>query len=398
MAIVTFCVLKGITLIFQIINLSRKEVFKKYSVLYKIYRDVYRFGLLALEIRSIPKKLALPTQKLVLNNGEICYKNAKLVNDQYNLLITGSLSELFNLSRKILTNGDEELGYQLLNCINNYEKYDDNSYSIGEDVFQFNKAYVMGILNVTEDSFSDGGKHFKKKDAVKHALKMIDEGADIIDIGGESTRPGSKSISIKKEIDRIIPVIKDIIKKKPNAVISVDTTKSKVAELALKEGAKIINDINAFKSDPELIKFVKKYNASYVLMHMKGTPKNMQENPIYSDVVKEIYDFLFSKIKELKKVGINNIFIDPGIGFGKSVEDNYQILKRLDDFKSLGFPLLIGVSRKSFIGKTLDLDIDKRDTASAIIEALAIKNGAKIIRTHNVENGVQICKLLNNLN
>ncbi|PIW70413.1 MAG: dihydropteroate synthase [Ignavibacteriales bacterium CG12_big_fil_rev_8_21_14_0_65_30_8] len=256
----------------------------------------------------------------------------------------------------------------------------------------------MGILNVTEDSFSDGGKHFKKKDAVKHALKMIDEGADIIDIGGESTRPGSKSISIKKEIDRIIPVIKDIIKKKPNAVISVDTTKSKVAELALKEGAKIINDINAFKSDPELIKFVKKYNASYVLMHMKGTPKNMQENPIYSDVVKEIYDFLFSKIKELKKVGINNIFIDPGIGFGKSVEDNYQILKRLDDFKSLGFPLLIGVSRKSFIGKTLDLDIDKRDTASAIIEALAIKNGAKIIRTHNVENGVQICKLLNNLN
>lgn len=398
MAINTFCVLKGITLIFQIINLSRKEVFKKYSVLYKIYRDVYRFGLLALEIRSIPKKLALPTQKLVLNNGEICYKNAKLVNDQYNLLITGSLSDLFNLSRKILTDGDEELGYQLLNCINNYEKYDDNSYNIGEDEFKFNKAYVMGILNVTEDSFSDGGKHFKKKDAVNHALKMIDEGADIIDIGGESTRPGSKSISTKKEIDRIIPVIKAITKKKPKVIISVDTTKSKVAELALKEGAKIINDINAFKSDPELIKVVKKYNAAYVLMHMKGTPKNMQENPIYGDVVKEIYDFLFNKIKELKKIGVNNILIDPGIGFGKSVEDNYQILKRLDDFKSLGLPLLIGVSRKSFIGKTLELEIDKRDTASVIIEALAIKSGAKIIRTHNVENGVQICKLLNNLN
>ncbi|PJA98616.1 MAG: dihydropteroate synthase [Ignavibacteriales bacterium CG_4_9_14_3_um_filter_30_11] len=385
-------------MILQIINLSHKEVFKKYSILYNIYRDVYRYGLLAMEIRSLPKKLANTTQKIILSNGEICYKYSRLDSEQFNILFTGSLSDLFNLSRKILTNGDEELGYQLLNCINNYEKYDDKSYKIGEKLFSFNKAYVMGILNVTKDSFSDGGKNYNKNDAINYALKMIENGADVIDIGGESTRPGAEGISVKEEIERIIPVVKGVINKNPNSIISIDTTKSKVAELALQEGAKIINDVNAFKKDPELIKVVKKYNASYILMHMKGTPKNMQDNPTYNDVVKEIYDFLFNKIKEIKKLGINNIFIDPGIGFGKKVEDNFQLLKRLEDFKSLGHPLLVGVSRKSFIGKTLDIDVDKRDTASAIVEALAIKNGTKIIRTHNVENGVQICKLLNNLN
>jgi len=373
-------------------------VFKKYSVLYNIYRDVYRYGLLAMEIRSLPKKLTNTIQKVILGNGEICYKYSRLDSEQFNILFTGSLSDLFNLSRKILTNGDEELGYQLLNCINNYEKYDDNSYKIGEKLFSFNKAFVMGILNVTKDSFSDAGKNFNKKNAINYAIKMVENGADIIDIGGESTRPGADGVSIKEEIKRIIPVVKGILNKYPNAIISIDTTKSKVAELALQEGAKIINDVNAFKKDPELINVVKKYNASYILMHMKGTPKNMQDNPSYNDVVKEIYDFLFNKIKEIKKIGINNIFIDPGIGFGKKVEDNFQLLKRLEDFKSLGYPLLVGVSRKSFIGKSLELDVDRRDTASAIVEALAIRNGAKIIRTHNVENGVQICKLLNNLN
>ncbi len=385
-------------MIVQILNLSHKEVFNKYSVFYNIYREVYRFGLLAIEIRMLPKDLALETQKIVLNEGEICYKNNDVDSEIYSLLFIGSLSELFNLARKILTTGDEELGYSLLNCINNYEKYDNNSYKIGEHLFDFKNAYVMGILNVTEDSFSDGGKYSKITDAVKHALEMINKGADIIDIGGESTKPGSESIAVEIEIERVVPVINGILKEKPEALISVDTTKSKVAELSLKEGAKIINDVNAYKADPELINVVKKYNAAYILMHMKGTPKNMQKNPRYVDVVKEIYDFLFEKSKAIKKMGINNLLIDPGIGFGKRVEDNFEILKRLEDFKSLGYPILIGVSRKSFISKTLDLDINERDTASAIVEALAVRNGAKIIRTHNVENGSQICKLLNKLN
>lgn len=385
-------------MIVQILNLSHKEVFNKYSVFYNIYREVYRLGLLAIEIRMLPKNLALKTQKIVLSEGEICYKNIDTDSELFSLLFTGSLSELFNLARKILTAGDEELGYSLLNCINNYEKYDNNSYKIGEHIFDFKNAYVMGILNITEDSFSDGGKYLKTTDAVKHALEILKKGADIIDIGGESTRPGSESIDVETEIERIVPVINGILKKKPGTLISIDTTKSKVAEFSLKAGAKIINDINAYKADPELINIVKKYNAAYVLMHMQGTPKDMQENPGYVDVVKEIYDFLFEKSKSIKKMGIKNLLIDPGIGFGKRVEDNFEILKRLEDFKSLGYPILIGVSRKSFISKTLDLDINERDTASAIVEALAVRNGAKIIRTHNIENGVQICKLLNKLN
>ncbi len=385
-------------MIVQILNLSHKEVFNTYSVLYNIYRGVYRFGLLALEIRMLPKVLAVDTQRIVLKEGEICYKNFNDESEQFNLLITGSLGELFGLARKILTAGDEELGFSLLNCINNYEKYDDKTYKIGEHIFNFKNAYVMGILNVTEDSFSDGGKYSNITDAVNHALNMIEKGADVIDIGGESTRPGSESVDVETEVKRVIPVVKEILKAKPDALISVDTTKSKVAELALSEGAKIINDINAFKTDPELIKIVKKYNGTYILMHMQGSPKDMQKNPNYVDVVKEIYDFLYEKSKAIKKIGINNLFIDPGIGFGKRVEDNFEILKRLEDFKSIGYPILIGASRKSFIGKTLDLKVGERDTASAIVEALAVRNGAKIIRTHNVENGVQICKLLNNLN
>ncbi len=381
----------------QILNLSHKEVFDKYSVLYNIYREVYRLGLLALEISMLPKNLALKTQKIVLNEGEICYKNSDNGSEKLNILITGSLGELFNLARKILTAGDEELGYLLLNCINNYEKYEDKSYKIGRQVFDFRNAYVMGILNVTEDSFSDGGKYSNPKKAVNYCLEMLKKGADIIDIGGESTRPGAKSIDTKTEIERVIPVIEQLKKERPDIVVSVDTTKSKVAELALEAGANIINDINAFKIDPELINVVKKYNSAYVLMHMKGTPKNMQDKPLYDDVVKEIYGFLYEKSVAIKKMGIKNLLIDPGIGFGKSINDNYEILKRLEDFKSIGYPILIGVSRKSFIGKTLKLDVDERDTASAIVEALAVRNGAKIIRTHNVENGVQICKLLNNL-
>jgi len=385
-------------LIVQILNLSHKKVFDKYSILYSIYRKVYRLGLLALEIRTLSKSLALKTQKIVLNEGEICYKNTDNGSEKISLLITGSLGELFNLARKILTAGDEELGFALLNCINNYEKYDEKSYKIGNWLFDFRNAYVMGILNVTKDSFSDGGKYANTKDAVKHAFDMLKKGADIIDIGGESTRPGSESIDEKDEIERVIPVIKKILKEKPKTVISVDTTKSKVAELALKAGAKIINDINAYEAQPELINVVKEYNSTYIIMHMQGSPKNMQIQPHYSDVIKEIYSFLFNKSQEIKKIGIKNIFIDPGIGFGKSVADNFEILKRLGDFKSLGYPILIGASRKSFIGKTLKLEVNQRDTASAIVEALAIRNGAKIIRTHNVENGVQICKLLNNLN
>ncbi len=272
-----------------------------------------------------------------------------------------------------------------------------NEYIIGNRRFVFDSAYVMGILNVTDDSFSDGGKYYSTENAVKHALGMIEDGADFIDIGGESTRPGAGAISVVEEIDRVIPVIESVLKEKPDAIISVDTTKSSVAEAALQNGAKIINDVSAFNFDPKIMDIVKKYDAAYVLMHMKGNPKDMQRAPYYDDVIKEIYNFLYDKLKILGNAGISKIFVDPGIGFGKRIEDNFEILKRLEDFKSLGYPILVGASRKSFIGKTLNLDVDKRDTATSIIESLAIKNGARIIRTHNVMNGMQVCKLLKQL-
>ena len=272
-----------------------------------------------------------------------------------------------------------------------------NAYTIGKRKFTFDYPYVMGILNVTNDSFSDGGKYNNAENAVAHAFEMINDGADFIDVGGESTRPGSEGISADEEIDRVIPVIENILKEKPEVILSVDTTKSLVAEEALKKGAKIVNDISAFSFDPDIIDVVKKYDATYVLMHMKGKPKEMQNDPYYDDVITEIYDFLFSKLKELEATGLSKIFVDPGIGFGKRIEDNFEILKRLEDFKGLGYPILVGASRKSFIGKTLNLDINNRDTASSIIDSVAIKNGASVIRTHNVKNGVQVCKLLKQL-
>ena len=385
---------KASQLIIQIINLSDREVFNAYSDNYKIFRDVFQIGLFGLEIRSIELKFADTIKKIVLKEGEICYKT-KREDKLVNLLIPGSMRMFKELSHRILSIGDEDLGYKIINVIKKYEEYDLLNYKICNRDFNFNKAYIMGILNVTENSFSDGGKYLNPEAALKHAFNMIEEGADIIDIGAVSTKPGSDPVDEKVEIKRIIPVIEKILKKYPDTIISVDTQKSNVAEAALESGAKIINDVSGFNFDPSILKIVKKYNAAYVLMHMKGIPKSMQQNPFYEDLVTEIYDFLFNKIAIIKKTGINNIFIDPGIGFGKSVDHNYELLRRLGDFKSLGCPILAGVSRKSFIGKSLALEIDQRDFPSSIIETLAIKNGAKIIRTHNVKNGVQVINILN---
>lgn len=352
--------------------------------------------MLGLEIRDIHHSLAENIQKVILKEKEICYK-IKKDGKYFDLLVTGSFKNFKELSRKILSIGDEDLGYRIVNTIKKYEDYNHITYTIGDRKFDFKKPRVMGILNVTEDSFSDGGKYLDQDTAVKHALEMADSGADIIDIGGESTRPGAESVSAEIEAGRIIPVIERLKKERPGLILSADTTKSEVAEKALIAGADIINDISGFNYEPAIVKIVKKYKAGYVLMHMKGTPADMQKNPYYDDVVKEIYDFLFEKSNILLKEGIKNIFIDPGIGFGKRPEDNFELLKRMGDFKCLGFPILVGVSRKSFIGKSLELEVEERDLPTAILEAVSVRNGAKIIRTHNVKNGANVCKLLNHL-
>ncbi len=271
------------------------------------------------------------------------------------------------------------------------------SYKLAGKTFSFDRVYVMGILNVTPDSFSDGGFYLDRKEAINHGIGMLDTGADIIDIGGESTRPGSEGISAFEEMNRVIPVLEGLLEKRPQAVISVDTTKSKVASEALKRGAAIINDISGGTFDPELIDVVKEYEAALIIMHIKGTPKDMQLNPVYENLVEDIYTFLMKQAEKAEKHGINKIIIDPGIGFGKTFDHNLIIIKELSRFKVSGYPVMIGVSRKGFIKSIVGDLTEDRDVATAVINALAIKNGATFIRTHNVLYGLQVSRLLNKL-
>ncbi len=270
-------------------------------------------------------------------------------------------------------------------------------YNFNDKILSFNTPKIMGIVNVTPDSFSDGGKYFSVDDAVNHALKLIDEGADIIDIGGESTRPGSDPVSLEEELRRTIPVVKNIHQQRKDVIISIDTTKSEVAKQALDSGAQIINDISGLTFDEKMIDIAKEYNSGVVIMHIKGNPKTMQENPEYSDVVKEVYDFLLVQSIKAKQNDIDKIIVDPGIGFGKRIEDNFTLIKNLDYFQSLGYPVMIGLSKKSFIGKTLNLDNDQREIGTIILETISVIKSARIIRTHNVKYCNQLVKLASHI-
>jgi dihydropteroate synthase len=270
-------------------------------------------------------------------------------------------------------------------------------YSFKNIELNFSLPKIMGIVNVTPDSFSDGGKYFSIDDAVDHGLQLLDEGADILDIGGESTRPGSDSVPLEEELRRTIPVIKKILQIRKNALISIDTTKSETAEQALDSGAKIINDISGLTFDDKMIDTAKQFNAGVVIMHIKGNPKTMQENPIYKDVLKEVYDFLMVQSLKAKQNDISKIIVDPGIGFGKRIEDNFSLIKNLNYFESLDYPIMIGLSKKSFIGKTLNQDIDEREIGTVILETAAVLKSARIIRTHNVKYCNQIVKLASHI-
>lgn len=244
---------------------------------------------------------------------------------------------------------------------------------------------IMGILNVTPDSFSDGGQFLKVENAFTHSVKMIEEGADIIDIGGESTKPFADSVSTDEELSRVIPVIEKI-RSEYDILISIDTTKSKVAEEAITAGANIINDVSAMEIDENMLQVAKNYNSPIVMMHMKGIPKNMQNNPTYDHLITEIKDYLSSRVKCAINAGIDkkNIIIDPGIGFGKSVEHNFEIINNLDSFVDLGFPVLLGASRKSFIGLTLNVEEKDRLEGSIAANVIGLQKGAKIFRVHDV--------------
>ena len=256
------------------------------------------------------------------------------------------------------------------------------------------KTLVMGVLNITPDSFYDGNKHFVHEDAIEYAHKMVAEGADIIDVGGESTRPGASPISEEEELKRVIPLIK-ILSKEINKPISIDTYKAVVAKRAIEEGASMVNDIGGLIDDENMSKVIAGARVPVVIMHKKGSPLTMQKNPICKDLFPEIMSCLKRSISTAMEAGIekSKIILDPGIGFGKTMQQNLEILKKLYEFKGMGYPLLIGTSRKNFIGALLNVSAQERLYGTLATLAVSIMNGANIIRVHDVKAAVHVATI-----
>lgn len=257
------------------------------------------------------------------------------------------------------------------------------------------RTYIMGILNVTPDSFSDGGSYLHQDAAVHRALAMAREGADIIDVGGESTRPGAEKVSVQEETDRVVPVIREITKR-VGVPVSIDTYKADVAEAAVSAGASMINDISGLRFDPRMALVAARHKTPVVVMHIKGTPETMQKNPVYKALIPEIMDYLREGIDIALRAGIRRdmIILDPGIGFGKTVEHNLEVIQRLGEFTGFGMPLMLGHSRKSFLGRVLgDLSVADRLEGTAAAAAIGIFNGANIIRVHEVREMVRVARV-----
>jgi dihydropteroate synthase len=253
----------------------------------------------------------------------------------------------------------------------------------------------MGVLNVTPDSFSDGGLYFQKEKAIEHGLRLAQDGADIIDVGGESTRPFSEEVSLQEELDRVVPVV-EALSGVVQVPISIDTCKAEVARQALKAGASIINDISALRFDPDIIAVAAKAGVPVILMHMQGTPGDMQKNPFYQNLIPEILNFLKQAMDRAVSGGIKEdiIIVDPGIGFGKTVEHNLEIIKELSQFRVLGRPVLLGTSNKSFIGHLLNKEPHERDTGTMASVAAGVLSGADIVRVHNVKKAVETVRIV----
>ncbi len=256
------------------------------------------------------------------------------------------------------------------------------------------KTYVMGILNVTPDSFSDGGRFVSDRQIVTQVETMIDQGADIIDVGGESTRPFAKAVSEKEEMQRVLPAIR-LIREISEIPVSIDTTKAEVARRALDAGADMVNDISALTHDPAMPEVVRSYSGPVIIMHMQGTPRTMQLDPRYDDVVGDICSYFRKRINQLEMEGIEKkrIVLDPGIGFGKTVSHNLAILQRIGELQALGCPVLVGHSRKMFLGKVLDLEVEERDTATAVVSGWCASKGVAYVRVHNVGASVQAVRI-----
>ncbi|MGC8666929.1 MAG: dihydropteroate synthase [Chthonomonadales bacterium] len=257
------------------------------------------------------------------------------------------------------------------------------------------RTLVMGILNVTPDSFSDGGRYLDPDAAVRHGLQMAEEGADLIDIGGESTRPGAEPLTVDQELERVLPVIRELSARCP-VPLSIDTYKAAVARRAVEAGAAMVNDISAMTFDADMAATVADLHVPVILMHIKGTPRTMQQDPRYTDVVAEVREWLAGRVEAAAAAGISreHIFVDPGFGFGKTAEQNLELLRRLREFGTLGLPVALGTSRKSTIGKVLGgLPVEERLEGTAATVALAIAGGAALVRVHDVREMVRVVRM-----
>uniref|UniRef100_A0A7C3N863 Dihydropteroate synthase n=1 Tax=candidate division WOR-3 bacterium TaxID=2052148 RepID=A0A7C3N863_UNCW3 len=313
--------------------------------------------------------------------------------DKSDILLAASKSQILKMKEKL--KGQPFLLEKSMDYIVDTIDFKDSFYVDGTDLLEKKKFLIMGILNVTPDSFYDGGKFNDVESALKRVEQMVEEGADIIDVGGQSTRPFSEPVSVDEEMKRVLPVFENILKRFPSLLLSVDTYNSKTAYNALSAGVKIVNDISGLSFDPDMGDVVSKKKASLILMHIKGTPKDMQVNPTYDDLLIEIVDYLEDRINKALNCGIDplKISVDPGIGFGKSVEDNLKIVNNLEIFSTLKKPITLGVSNKSFIGKVLNREKDERVYGTVGANICGFLNGAKIFRVHNVRENHDALKI-----
>lgn len=268
------------------------------------------------------------------------------------------------------------------------------TYNFSGKSLNFLRPVVMGILNITPDSFFDGGRYTNEKSIIEQVEKMLSEGATIVDIGANSTRPGAEEVSENEELERLLPVIKNIRKRYNKVIISADTFRSAVARKAFDAGADIINDVSGGTLDNNMFATVADVKAPYILMHMQGTPKNMQKDPQYTDVVVEVKSFFQKKIQQLNNAGVQQIIIDPGFGFGKTVSHNFTLLKNLKEFGSFGYPVLAGLSRKSMVNKVLGTLPADALNGTTVLNTLALLNGASILRVHDVKEAIETIKLI----
>lgn len=376
----------------QVLKFNNKSLALSYSKKYNISEDIL-------------------TEKTAIEIRELNYNELSLINSvsvglpfyykenqqDFSFLLIGNQKIFLDLIKSLYNILSKNDLIKIEDAIKSYFEYPKKTITIKNKSFKNNSVYLFGIVNVTPDSFSDGGKYFNTDLAIEQGIRLFDYGFDIIDIGGESTKPGVDPVSLQDELERVIPVIKGIIKKRPDAIISIDTYKSVVAEESIKAGASIVNDISGLSFDDKMAEVISKYNVAAVLMHIKGTPKNMQQNPIYDFMLTDIYNSLYISAKKLKDLGCKNIIIDPGIGFGKTPAGNVEIIREIENIKSIGCPILIGLSRKSLLKNYYNIEEDKKDFATSVLETISVMNGARFIRTHNPENGIIIKKMLNSV-